>query len=108
MGLRERLRRLKREAERSNAPTLGQHLAATRHETARRLRGAYERLARIGDVPTTPHPGRDRDLLADDTPERAEADRRIVEAWTRAHGTPDIKGAADAARARLLTSVRRE
>ncbi len=64
-------------------------------------------MARIpGNGPAAPHSGRDRELLADDTPERAEADRRVVEAWERAHGAPYIKGAADEARARLL--MRRE
>ena len=104
MGLRERLRRLEREAERANAPTSERYLAATRHETAQRLRSAYERLARLpGNGPPAPHPGREgRDLLADDTLERAEADRRTVEVWERANGAPDIRAAADAVRARLL------
>lgn len=102
MGLRERLRRLERELERANAPTFAEYWAATRRETARRLRGIYGRLARIGDTPTTPHLGRDREILVDDTPERAEADRRTVERWERANGKADIGGAADEARARLL------
>ena len=44
----------------------------------------------------------DRTILDDDTPERAEADRRTVEAWEGAHSAPDIKGAAEEARAKLL------
>ena len=49
------------------------------------------------------HLGRDnRELFVDDTTERAEADRRVVEAWQKANGAPDVKGAADEARARLL------
>ena len=100
--LQDRLCRLERELERANAPTSDRYLAATRRETARRLSSVYERLAGIGDTPTAPHPGHDRELLADDTSERAEADRRIVEAWERANGAPDIKGAADEARAKVL------
>ena len=104
MGLRERLRRLERELERASAPTLDRYLAATRRETARRLQGVYESLARApGNGPSAPHPGRHcRKLLADDTPEQAEADRRVVEAWEGAHGAADIRAAADAARAKLL------
>ena len=104
MGLRERLRKLERELERANAPTSDRYLAATRRETARRLRGAYERLACIpGNGPTTPGVRRGRDsLLANDTPERAEADRQVVGGWERAHGAPDTRGAADAARAKVL------
>ncbi len=64
----------------------------------------YDRLARIGGTSSAPHSGRDNEdaLLADDTPEQAEADRRTVEKWEKANGAADIKGAADAARARLL------
>lgn len=47
MGLRERLRRLEREVERANAPTWVEDWAAARRDTARRLSGVYERLARI-------------------------------------------------------------
>ena len=54
-----------------------------------------------GNSPTTPHPGRNRDLLADDTPEQAEDDRRIVRAWEKANGKADVQSAADAARAKL-------
>ena len=59
---------------------------------------------RGGRRPSSRRAGREsRDsLLDDDTPERVEADRRTVEAWERAHGTPDIKGAADEARAKVL------
>ena len=106
-ALRAQFARLKARAERRDAPTLDRYLAATRRETERRLWSAYERLARIpGGGPSAPHPGHDRDVLADDTPEQAESDRRVVEAWEGAHGAPDIKGAADEARARLL--MRRE
>lgn len=104
MGLRERLCRLERETERANAATSVRYLAAIRRETVWRLHGVYDRLARIpGDNgPSTPHPRHDRELLADDTSERAEADRLVVGDWERAQGTSDIKGAADAARARSL------
>ena len=103
-GLRAEFARLKARAERRDAPTSEDYFAATRRERARRIRGALGRLARLPslDGSTTSHPGHAREPLADDTPERAEADRRTVEKWERAHGTPDIKGAADEARARLL------
>ena len=107
-NLRAELARLKAQAERRDAPTFDEYWVAARRETARRLQGVYERLARVGNGSPTPHSGPDRDLLADDTPEQMEADRRTVGGWERAHGTPDIKGAADMARARLLTSMRRE
>lgn len=106
MGLKERLRKLEREAEQVEAPTPEEYLAANRRETARRLRRAYERLARIpGDGPPVSHLGArhpDRELLADDTVEQAETDRRTVEAWERANGAPDIRSHAKKARARLL------
>ena len=107
-GLKAQLARLKARAERRDAPTSDRCLAATKRETARRLRGAYDRLARVpGSGPPTPQLGRkSRELLVGDTPEQAEADWRVVQAWERAHGKADIKGAADEARARLL--VRRE
>ncbi len=103
MGLKERLRRLEREAERAEAPTWNEYWPAARRETARRLRGVYDRLARLGGDSSAPHPARDNQdtLLAGDTPERAEADRRVVERWERAHGKADIKGAAEHVRARL-------
>ncbi len=104
MGLRDRLRRLEREAEKVNAPALDEYWSATRRETARRLRSAYDRLARLpGNGPPTPYPGRDhRDtLLADETPERAEADRQVVQKWETANGTPDITSHAERVRARL-------
>lgn len=106
MGLAERLLRLEREAELAEAPSPQEYLAAHRRETARRLRGVYERLARIpGDGPPVSHLGArhpDRELLADDTVEQAETDRRTVEAWERANGAPDIRSHAEEARARLL------
>lgn len=37
-----------------------------------------------------------------DTPERAEADRRTIEAWEKAYGAPDIRSHAEGAKARLL------
>ncbi len=59
---------------------------------------------RLGGDSPTPHPAREgRDsLLADDSPEQAEADRRVVEVWEKVNGAPDIKGSADTVRARLL------
>ncbi len=71
-------------------------------DTARRLKSVCERLARFGGNSSAPHPGRNRKLLADGTPEQSTADRRTIEKWERANGTPDIKGAADEARAKLL------
>ena len=105
MGLRARLRRLEREAERANTPIPEEYWAAARRETARRIRGALERLARLPSLDGSPvaHLGRDnREFLDDDTPERAEADRRTVEAWEGAHGAPDIGSHAEQGRARLL------
>ncbi len=101
--LRDWLRRLEREAERSDAPTWEEYWAAARRERARRLGAAYGRLAQVGGSPAT-HPGRDgrESLLEGDAPERAEADQRTVGAWEKAHGLADIKGAADEARAKLL------
>lgn len=103
--LKAQLARLKTRAERRDAPTLEEYWAAARRETARRLRSAYERLARIpGNGSPAPHPGREgRDLLlANDTPEQAEADRQVVERWEKANGKADIRSHAEQARARLL------
>ncbi len=107
MGLRERLHRLELEAEKGDAPTWDDYWAAARRERAWRLAAIYERLDRIGGSNAT-HPGRDDQgaLLAGDTPEQAEADRRTVEKWERANGKVDIKGAADEARARLLMKMK--
>jgi hypothetical protein len=103
MGLRERLRRLELEAELGESPAWDEYWAAARRERGRRLGAVYDRLVRIGGYPT-PHPGRDgwESLLAGDTRERAEADRRVVARWEEAHGTADLNVAADAARAKLL------
>ena len=38
-------------------------------------------------------------------PERAEADRRTVEAWERANGKADLEAAANAARTRLSNGI---
>ena len=108
MGLRERLRRLEGEAQKANAPTFDEYWAAARRGTARRLQGAYERLALLpslngSSTPITGREDREDGLLSDDTPERDEADRRTVEAWEGANGAPDMAGAADEARARLLS-----
>ncbi len=101
--LKAQLARLKARAERRNAPTSEQYWAAARRETARRLRGVYDRLARIpGNGSAAPHPGPGREILADDTSERAESDRQVVQAWERAHGAPDIRSRAEQVRARLL------
>ena len=98
MGLRERLRRLEREAERANAPTFAEYSVAAVRQTARNLAGAYRKLAAHGgDPPIERAQGPEGD-----TPEQAESDRRTIERWEGAHGKADIKGAADAARARLL------
>ena len=104
MGFKERLRRLEREAERANTPTLAEYSVAAMRQTARRQRGPLDRLARLPPLDGSPlaHLGRGRELLADDTPELAENDRRVVEAWERAHGKADIRAAADAARAEVL------
>ncbi len=103
MGLRERLRRLELEAEHGDAPAWGEYWAAARRERARRLGAAYERLAQISGGSPVTHPGRGvrEALLVDDTPKRAEADRRTVARWEETYGTADLKVTADAARARL-------
>ncbi len=103
MGLRERLRRLELEAERTEAPTWDEYWGAARRERARRLEAVYGRPALVSDS-AVPSPGRDgrQSLLADDTPERAEADRRVLDRWGEANGAPGTKVAADAARAKLL------
>ena len=102
MGLRERLRRLEREAERTNVPTFAEYSRATARRTARSLASAYRKLAAHGGNP----PAGRRQGPEGDTPEQAEADRRTVEAWKWAYGAPDIRAAADEARARL--PMRRE
>ncbi|MDP9457812.1 MAG: hypothetical protein M3Q49_01780 [Actinomycetota bacterium] len=99
--LHERLRRLEREAERANAPTFADYSKAVARQTARNLAGVYRKLAAHGGDPPT---GRTRGPEGD-TPEQAEADRRTVEKWERANGAPDITGAADEARARLLMKM---
>ena len=68
------------------------------HQTARNLASTYRKLAAYRGNPPV---GRTRGPEGD-TPEGAEADRRAVQAWERAHGAPDIKGAADEARAKVL------
>ena len=110
-GLRSRLLKLERETKKTDAPTFDEYSAAASREGARRIRGALERLARLPSLhgSTTSHTrleGQDS-LLVDDTPEQAQADRRTVEAWERAHGKADIRPHAEQARARILDMRRR-
>jgi len=89
--------------------SLGRRLLKQITVVAQNLRLVCARLARIpgnGSLGSAPHPGHDSGLLADDTPEKAEADRRVIGAWERAHSTPDIKGAAEQVRARLAERSR--
>ncbi len=99
--LRARLARIEARVESGDAPTWDEYWAAARRERAWRLGAAYERLARIGNSPSTPHPSRDA-LLLGDTPERAMADRQIVKGWEEANGRAGVKVAAEAAKAKLL------
>ncbi|MDP9476454.1 MAG: hypothetical protein M3R38_12360, partial [Actinomycetota bacterium] len=88
--LRARLARIEARVESGDAPTWDEYWAAARRERARRLGAAYGRLARIGNGPPAPHPGRGgrESLLAGDTTEQAEADRRILARWEEANEAP--------------------
>ncbi len=96
MGLRERLRRLELKAERAEVPTPEAFLDAHQRTVAR----LHERWAdEIGDPEGSLLSEEDYAILSEDTPERAETDRRVVEAWGEGI---DLATEADAARARLL------
>ncbi len=96
MGLRERLRRLEREAERAETPTPQEYLQAHRRTVA----WLHERWAdELGDPEGSLLSEEDYAILAADTPEQRRKDEEVVEAWSR---EVDLGTEADAARTRLL------
>jgi hypothetical protein len=103
----DRLRKL--EEKWMLVPTVDEHLDASSRESVRALHTLAERLAPHGfdgDYLFTEHSLR---VLAEDTPERRERDREIVEAWYRAQGrdrAAEIEGAPERLLARLGCSGR--
>jgi hypothetical protein len=100
--LEERVRRLERRLVWE--PSAGEYLDASSREEVRALHVLAERLAPRGfdcGHLFTEYSSR---MLAEDTPERRERDREIVEAWYRAQGR-DRMSEVEGAKERLLAKL---
>jgi hypothetical protein len=103
--LENRLRRL--EQKFVHEPTVAEYLDASNRECVRSLHVLAERLAQYGFDGDYLFPEETLRMLAEDTREKRERDREIVEAWYTAHGrdrTAEVEGAREKLLAKLGVS----
>jgi hypothetical protein len=101
-SLEERLRRLEEQLIRQ--PTVAEYLDASNRERTRGLHALAKRLEKYrydGGYLFTDHSLR---MLAEDTSERRERDREIIEAWERAQGI-DPETEVEGAKEKLLAML---
>jgi hypothetical protein len=97
--LENRLRRLEERLIRQ--PSVDEYLDASNRERVRALHALAERLEQYGFDGDYLFVETDRQLLAEDTPERREGDRNTVEAWYMVQGR-DRAAEVEGAREKLL------
>jgi hypothetical protein len=101
-SLEERLRKLEERLIRQ--PSIDEYLDASHRREVRALYEFAERLAPYGFDGDYLFVAADRQMLAEDTPERRERDRETVEAWYTAQGidrASEVEGAKERLLARL-------
>jgi hypothetical protein len=101
-SLEDRLRKL--EDQLVLVPTVDEYLDASNRERTRALLALAERLAPYGFDSDYLFTGGDRWMLAEDTRERQEKDREIVETWYKAQGR-DRAMETEGAKERLLAML---
>lgn len=87
-------------------PSIDEYLDASNREGVRALHALAERLEKYGFDSDYLFVEANRRMLAEDTPDRRERDREIVEAWYRAQGrnrVVEVEGARERLLARLET-----
>jgi hypothetical protein len=93
-GLEDRLRKLERTL--IHQPSVDEYLDASNRERVRSLHALAKRLAPYGFDGDYLFVEANRQMLAEDTPERREWDREIIEAWRKAQGIdPEMEGAKE-------------
>jgi hypothetical protein len=101
-NLEERLRRLEEQLIR--VPSVDEYLDASNRERLRSLHALAVRLAPHGYEGGHLFTEENRRMLAEDTPERRERDRDIIERWREAEGVDraaELEGAKEKLLARL-------
>jgi hypothetical protein len=103
-GLEDRLRKLERTL--IHQPSVDEYLDASNRERVRSLHALAKRLAPYGFDGDYLFVEANLLMLAEDTTERREKDREIVEAWYRAQGV-DRRSEVEGAKEKLLTKLQK-
>jgi hypothetical protein len=107
-SLEDRLRKL--EEQLVHQPSIDEYLDASSREGVRSLHALAQRLAPYGFDGDYLFTEGDRLMLAEDTAERRQRDREIVEAWYRAQGkdrAAEVEGAKEKLLAKLAARAHR-